>query len=105
MAGDIARHHHQKWNGQGYAGPTSEDRLSGEDIPLAARITAIADVFDALVSPRSYKKCWTHEKALRFLHEEAGTHFDPTLVDCLDTLMDVVTSIYERYPDVACPKG
>lgn len=101
VACDIARHHHQKWNGLGYAGPTNADRLAGEDIPLAARITAIADVFDALVSQRSYKESWSHEKALLFLREESGGHFDPLLVDCLEELMDVVARIYERYPDVA----
>ena len=74
-------------------------RLSGEDIPIAARITAIADVFDALVSPRSYKAAWPHSKALALMHEEAGKHFDPNLVACLEEVMDVVAKIYERFPD------
>ena len=99
LAYDIARHHHQKWNGEGYAGPTAAGRLAGEEIPLAARITAIADVFDALVSPRSYKAPWPHAKALTLLREEAGNHFDPALVECLEEIMDVVAKIYERFPD------
>ena len=99
FARDIAHHHHQKWNGQGYAGPSDAGRLSGEDIPIAARITAIADVFDALVSPRSYKAPWPHAKALTLLREEAGSHFDPNLVACLEEIMDVVAKIYERFPD------
>jgi len=99
FAREIAHHHHQKWNGKGYAGPSDAGRLEGEDIPLAARITAIADVFDALVSPRSYKAAWPHEKALALLREEAGSHFDPELVECLEEIMDVVAKIYERFPD------
>jgi Response regulator containing a CheY-like receiver domain and an HD-GYP domain len=99
FARDIAHHHHQKWNGQGYAGPSDAGRLSGEDIPIAARITAIADVFDALVSPRSYKAAWPHAKALALMREEAGKHFDPNLVACLEEVMDVVAKIYERFPD------
>lgn len=99
FAQEIAHHHHQKWNGQGYAGSSDAGRLAGEDIPLAARITAIADVFDALVSPRSYKPAWPHEKALGLLREEAGSHFDPQLIECLEEIMDVVAQIYERYPD------
>ncbi|NCB22800.1 MAG: HD domain-containing protein [Deltaproteobacteria bacterium] len=99
FARDIAHHHHQKWNGQGYAGPSSAGRLAGEEIPIAARITAIADVFDALVSPRSYKAAWPHERALTLMREEAGSHFDPHLVACLEEIMDVVAKIYERFPD------
>ena len=99
FARDIAHHHHQKWNGQGYAGPTSAGRMAGDEIPIAARITAIADVFDALVSPRSYKAAWPHERALTLLREEAGSHFDPNLVACLEEIMDVVAKIYERFPD------
>ena len=56
-------------------------------------------MFDALVSPRSYKAAWPHEKALALLREEAGSHFDPQLVECLEEIMDVVAKIYERFPD------
>ncbi|MCL1889019.1 MAG: HD domain-containing protein [Desulfovibrionaceae bacterium] len=98
LAHDIALHHHQRWNGRGYAGSGDEGRLSGEDIPLGARITAIADVFDALVSPRCYKKPWTFEDALGHLRQEAGQHFDPVLVDHLAEISDLLDLIYQRFP-------
>ncbi len=76
IAADVAAYHHEKWNGSGYnAG------LSGEDIPLSARIMAIADVFDALISKRCYKSEFPLDEAFRIIKESAGTHFDPTLVD------------------------
>ncbi len=68
----LAAFHHEKWNGKGY--PYG---LEGEDIPLSARIMAVADVFDALVSKRSYKEGMPIEKALQIIHDDAGTHFDP----------------------------
>ncbi|GHV55818.1 hypothetical protein FACS1894216_18960 [Synergistales bacterium] len=95
----IARHHHQKWNGKGYAGSSDEGRLAGEDIPLYARIAAIADVFDALVSPRCYKKAWSREEALGFLRKEAGEHFDPYLVEIMLKISDMLGPIYDRFPD------
>lgn len=74
FAADIATYHHEKWNGNGYP-----EGVSGTDIPLPARIMAIADVYDALVSERCYKKPMTHEEACRIIEEESGTHFDPEL--------------------------
>ena len=99
LAHEISLHHHQKWNGQGY--PLLEDgtALHGESIPLGARITAIADVFDALVSPRSYKAPWSFEKAEEILRKDAGTHFDPELVGRFSEIMDTVRLIYARFPD------
>ena len=76
IACDIAKYHHEKWNGKGYP-----EGLSGEDIPLCARIMAIADVFDALISERCYKKPIPVEEALEILRKEAGEHFDPKLVN------------------------
>jgi response regulator RpfG family c-di-GMP phosphodiesterase len=99
LARGIALHHHQKWNGTGYAGAGEEGKLAGEDIPMGARITAIADVFDALVSPRCYKQPWTFEKALALLHEEAGRHFDPALVASMAGIADLLHSIYAAFPD------
>ena len=75
MAEEIAAFHHERWDGKGY--PAG---LSGESIPLSARIMAIADVFDALISERCYKKAMPAEKAIAIIREEAGTHFDPLLV-------------------------
>ena len=74
FASDVATYHHERWDGNGYP-----KNLKGEEIPLSARIMAIADVFDALVSERCYKKAMSPEKAFDIIEEEAGTHFDPTL--------------------------
>ena len=100
LARNIALHHHQKWNGRGYAGELDEGLLEGDKIPLAARITAVADVFDALVSPRCYKNPWTMDKAMEILHKDAGSHFDPELVECMEEILDIIPRIYERYPDI-----
>ena len=74
-ARDIAHFHHERWDGNGYPG-----LLKGEAIPLSARIVAIADVYDALVSSRPYKKACSHEQSLQIIFESAGSHFDPHLV-------------------------
>lgn len=76
IAEDMAAYHHEWWNGNGYP-----DGISGEDIPLCARIMAVADVFDALVSKRCYKKAMPLEKAYAIIQEESGTHFDPAVVE------------------------
>src|SRR5690606_15455372 len=76
MARDIAAAHHERFNGSGY--PLG---LSGEDIPLSARIVALADVYDALTSKRVYKQAIAHEVALNIIVSESGQHFDPRLVD------------------------
>ena len=75
FASDIATYHHERWDGTGYP-----QGLKGKKIPLAARIMAIADVFDALTSERCYKPKMEPEKAFQIIEEEAGTHFDPSLV-------------------------
>lgn len=74
MASDIATYHHEWWNGKGY--PVG---LRGEEIPLSARIMAIADVYDALISERCYKQAMPKEQACEIIREESGTHFDPKL--------------------------
>jgi hypothetical protein len=99
LARDIALHHHQNWNGHGYAGSGEEGKLAGEAIPLGARITAIADVFDALVSPRCYKQPWTFEDALNLLRKEAGEHFDPALVESMAGIEELLHPIYATFPD------
>jgi len=73
---EIAYHHHEKWNGQGYPAGLKE-----ENIPLSARITALADVYDALTSVRPYKKAFSHEKAAEIIFGDSGTHFDPDVVE------------------------
>jgi phosphoribosyl 1,2-cyclic phosphodiesterase len=102
LSQDIALHHHQKWNGCGY--PTGKT-LAGADIPLGARIVAIADVFDALVSPRCYKQPYSFADALELLRREAGAHFDPALVACMLELGDILPLIYERFLDLPRGKG
>ena len=72
---EMAHFHHEKWDGSGYP-----NRIKGEDIPLSARIMAVADVFDALVAERIYKKPFTYEKAMEIITEGAGKHFDPVVV-------------------------
>jgi PAS domain S-box-containing protein len=72
---DIPYSHHEKWDGSGY--PRG---LKGEEIPLAARIFAVVDVYDALTNDRPYRKAWTQEKALEYIRKEAGKHFDPQVV-------------------------
>ena len=76
ISSDIAHFHHEKWDGSGYP-----EGLRGEEIPLCARIMAVADVFDALISRRVYKKEIPVEQAFTVLEEEAGSHFDPQIVD------------------------
>ncbi|MDR2934524.1 MAG: HD domain-containing protein [Candidatus Adiutrix sp.] len=105
LARDIVLHHHQRWDGQGYAGSGDEGRLAGEAIPLEARITAIADVFDALVSRRYYKKPWTFAAALDYMRREAGGHFDPDLMASLEDIVELLHFIYERFPDKDIPAG
>ena len=72
----IAYSHHEKWDGSGYP-----EGLGGKDIPLSARIVAVADVYDALTSKRPYKKAFSHEKAVSIISEGRGSHFDPELTD------------------------
>ena len=73
---DIPLSHHEKWDGSGYP-----HGLKGEEIPLAARIFAVIDVFDALTHERPYKKAWTIDDALAEIKSQSGTHFDPQVVE------------------------
>ncbi|MGE4560202.1 MAG: HD domain-containing phosphohydrolase [Desulfobulbus sp.] len=94
LARVIALTHHERWNGQGYPA-----RLAGENIPLPGRITAIADVFDALTSDRPYKQAWPMEKAVSLLEEEAGNHFDPNLVPLFLRSLDQIRAIHATYSE------
>lgn len=76
MAVDMAAYHHEKWNGAGYP-----EGLAGEAIPLCARIMAVSDVFDALVTVRSYKPAFTYEQAAKIIRDDAGKHFDPVITE------------------------
>ena len=90
----IALTHHEKWNGSGYP-----QQLKGEDIPLEGRIVAIADVFDALVSVRPYKKAVPLEEALHYFDAQAGQHFDPALVRAFHQALPEILRIKEIYAD------
>jgi response regulator RpfG family c-di-GMP phosphodiesterase len=91
---NLAAYHHEKWNGRGYP-----EGLSGEDIPLSARVMAIADVFDALTSKRVYKDAMPFEKAVSIIQEDAGTHFDPKCVEAFTASLDEFRAVMERYKD------
>ncbi len=99
MAREIALNHHQKWDGTGYTGDPAYPILSGDDIPLAARITTLADVYDALLSRRCYKGAFAKEKALSIVLEGKGRHFDPEVLDSFLDIVDVIDAIRIRYPD------
>jgi putative two-component system response regulator len=90
----IALSHHEKFDGSGY--PAG---LAGEAIPLFGRIVAVADVFDALTSERPYKKAWELERAVAFLRENAGQHFDPACVEAFFAEWGEVLQIRSRFQD------
>ncbi|MEZ9630476.1 two-component system response regulator [Vibrio breoganii] len=94
LAHTVAMTHHEKFNGKGY--PAG---IAGEDIPLVGRISAIADVFDALTSPRPYKKAWDTEDAFQLLVDERGEHFDPKLVDIFLEHKQQILEIKQRLAD------
>jgi putative two-component system response regulator len=94
MARDIAAAHHEKYDGSGY--PSA---LAGEDIPLAARIVALADVYDALTSKRVYKEPIDHAKARSVILEESGRHFDPDVVDAFLACESLFLEIQGRFAD------
>ncbi|MCR5189675.1 MAG: HD domain-containing protein [Treponema sp.] len=92
ITADIATHHHEKWDGSGYP-----DRLEGQDIPLCARIMSLADVFDALISPRVYKEPYSYEEAFEIIEKGIGSSFDPIVamefLKIKDKLINVNESI------------
>lgn len=94
FAKEIAYSHQEKWDGSGY--PLG---LAGEDIPLSARIMALADVYDALISKRVYKPAFSHEKAVEIISEGSGSHFEPLLVEIFLTIAEDFRAISHRYLD------
>lgn len=108
MAAEIALHHHEKWDGSGYPGNVADVSADnwrpgpgkkGEEIPLFARIVALADVYDALSSQRAYKDCWSEERTLAYIREQQGRQFDPELVDVFFSIYDVIRAIRGKYGD------
>jgi HD-GYP domain-containing protein (c-di-GMP phosphodiesterase class II) len=95
LAREIAYGHHEKWDGSGYP-----QGLSGETIPLSARLMAVADVYDALISKRVYKPAFSHEKAMGIIREGSATHFDPTLIEILDEVEAEFVDIAATFGDI-----
>jgi len=111
----VTLNHHERWDGKGYPGYidyTTGEPLSGfedlsgrpigkkeEEIPVFGRIVAIADVFDALSSGRSYKEPWEEERVLETMDQERGKHFDPEMLDVFFSILDVIRNIMQLYPD------
>jgi len=98
IAMDIAHYHHEKWDGSGYP-----EGLAGEAIPLPARLMALADVFDALISKRAYKPAFPLDQATAIIIEGRGRHFDPDVVDAYVAHLDAFAAIAARYADLAAP--
>ena len=94
MAKEIAYGHQEKWDGSGY--PLG---LVGDAIPVSARLMAVADVYDALISRRVYKDGMLHEKAVRIITEGRGNHFDPDMVDVFLQIQDAIQAIAQRFAD------
>lgn len=94
MARDIARHHHERWDGKGYP-----DGLKGTDIPIAARITAVSDVYDALTTKRVYKEAFSHERAVSIIVEGAGSAFDPDVVEAFMAREQMFAALAEAMAD------
>ncbi|MBP6070552.1 MAG: two-component system response regulator [Candidatus Accumulibacter sp.] len=94
IAKEIALCHQERWDGSGYPGA-----IAGDTIPASARLMAVADVYDALISRRVYKDRMTHEQATQIIVEGRGSHFDPDVVDAFVEIADEFWSIAQRYPD------
>ncbi|MEN9455310.1 MAG: hypothetical protein RL210_829 [Pseudomonadota bacterium] len=90
----IALTHHEKFDGSGYP-----NNLKAQDIPIDGRIVAVADVFDALTSERPYKKAWPVDDAVKFMHENSGSHFDPVCIEAFFRNWDEIMAIKNRFTD------
>ncbi|EPG75612.1 response regulator receiver domain protein [Leptospira fainei serovar Hurstbridge str. BUT 6] len=94
LAKSIAQNHHEKWDGSGYP-----NGLTGDEIPIEARIVALADVFDALTTERPYKKAWEISDAIQYITNESGKHFDPSIVPIFLDQMPEILKIRERWAE------
>jgi len=94
FAKEIAYGHQEKWDGSGYP-----EGVAGEDIPISARLMAVADVYDALISKRVYKPAFPHEKAVAIILEGKGSHFDPVMVDAFEVIADKFKEVAEQFSD------
>ncbi len=93
-AGEIAYGHHERWDGKGYP-----EGIAGDSIPPSARLMAVADVYDALVSRRVYKPPIPHATAIEMIRAERGRHFDPNVVDCFLGMERIILDIADRFRD------
>jgi len=93
-AKEIAYGHQEKWDGSGYP-----EGLAGDNIPISARLMAVADVYDALISRRVYKEGMPHDKAVGIIAEGRGSHFDPDIVDAFMALQQQFQDVAKRYAD------
>ncbi len=94
MSEQIAAYHHERWDGKGYP-----HNLAGTDIPLSARLMAIADVYDALVSKRIYKPSFPHEDAVQIIKENSGSQFDPDIIKAFLNIADKFAGIMEKFSE------
>jgi len=104
---EVAQSHHERWDGKGYPGKLPENfvkvrelcsvPMTGEEIPVAARITALADVYDALISSRVYKEAWPEDKVIEEIVKGRGTQFDPDVVDAFMDIQNVIQAIRHKY--------
>lgn len=94
LARTVSLTHHEKWDGSGYP-----EGLAGTDIPIAGRIVAVADVFDALTSKRPYKDAWPLDKTLAFMRSQSGIHFDPDLIPLLEANLEAFIEIKTKWQD------
>jgi putative two-component system response regulator len=99
LAAEIAQSHHEKWDGSGYP-----HGLKATEIPLASRIVAVADVFDALMSKRPYKEAWSLARVMDHMREQSGRHFDPRIVDAMLSNVAEILAIWSRHTDPAWPQ-
>ncbi len=106
MSAEIVLNHHERWDGRGYPGKIADvycdpirlgEGKRGEEIPIFARIVALADVYDALTSKRSYKESFPEEQALEIIKEQSGKHFDPEVVRAFFEIYEIITAIKEKY--------
>jgi putative two-component system response regulator len=94
VASEIAYWHHERWDGKGYP-----EGIAGNDIPLPARLMALADVYDALISKRVYKPAMPHAQAVEIIREGRGSHFDPEIADAFLVVADEFQTIALRFSD------
>jgi HD-GYP domain-containing protein (c-di-GMP phosphodiesterase class II) len=114
LSAEIALNHHEKWDGTGYPGKIDDiyqdplqlgEGKQGEEIPISGRIVALADVYDALISPRAYKDPWPEPLAFSYIKDQSGKHFDPEVVDAFLAIYEVIGAIREKYQEEGPPLG